>query len=131
MVPYVHPVVAALCFVCGIYALYLGIRGKLGRGRGKHESFGMIALGGFIFVSGVGLGFTFQNWRALLVFKEHFYAAMAVIPFAVIGLASGHILMARKKKGALSVVHGICMLACMALACRAAYTGFTVLQGIF
>lgn len=133
MALYVHPVVAAVCLLCAIHALYLGIRGRRrsgGSGTKKHESFGSLSLGGFILACGIGLGYTFQNWQSLMLFRDHFYAGMAVLPFAIIGLISGHILSARKTGGALSVIHGICMLVGVVLACRAAYTGFAVLARV-
>ena len=71
-----------------------------------------------------------QHRIRLMLFRDHFYAGMAVLPFAIIGLISGHILSARKTGGALSVIHGICMLVGVVLACRAAYTGFAVLARV-
>ena len=100
MALYVHPVVAAVCLLCAIHALYLGIRGRRrsgGSGTKKHESFGSLSLGGFILACGIGLGYTFQNWQSLMLFRDHFYAGMAVLPFAIIGLISGHILSARTR----------------------------------
>ena len=204
MTQYVHPVVAGLCFLCGVYALFSGIRGRTRAVRSpgsvkQHESFGSVALGGFIFAAAIGLGYTFQNRHVFIPFREHFFAALPVLPFAVIGLISGHILSAKnqicaknrraraaeaqagretapageqsaqtvqavsgtafeavpgtvsgapsgeaasgrgntkpefmKEPGhrALALVHGICMLVCLVLACRAVYTGIGVLKAV-
>lgn len=126
---YVHPVTAAFCLLCAFYALYLGIRRRLApASRNRHDSFGSIALGGFIVVGGVGMAQTFQTQHAVMPFAEHGYAAFVFLPFAVFGLVSGHLLAVRKAPRKCAPLHGLVMAAGLIVACWTAYTGLDVLS---
>lgn len=128
-----HPVFQALATLVGLYVLWGGVkRGfalhakvRLHFEWQRHVFWGKVVCCIWLFgmLGGAGLARFFWGYSGLT--EKHFYGALVMLPFLLIGYVTGHILDTRKKKRiVLPLFHGLNNLVLLGCAGWQLWTGY-------
>lgn len=130
-----HPVWQGAFTLLTLYVLYLGYQrfrfnhlGQTAEFKWKrHVTLGLIAMGAML--AGLVGGYINARitWPGVLITGLHGYVGLAMIPFLILGAATGWFMDRRKKRRkALSLIHGLIGLLVIVMSLAQAYTGVQV-----